>query len=404
MITSLSEHFFTEQFDANVVPFVGIKVFTDRVERLALVGAFVIVVVFAAWRELLVRGDLGSKAVSSLDMSDIFPYQGEMKHITCLVILSSLFLVSCERREKDGLEIKREIRTLSSSPYDEDFSKTPKRMDGGLFRAQYLVPQSFFKIYSDNSNAAADPFADPVVNSGTGEIEKLEDPVSILESAGVEFSEGASAEYDWATGVMTIVQTPDQLELIEAYIDSGCDYTPRQIFMRAEVFELPLKLATQALDSAIREGEHSPERDAIIRRVESGDGRLVFAAGMVGRSGQRVTVSSEGFTERQPSQDEKKKTKGQAAAPPSPSVFIFEADPILGADEFTVDINYSLEFQTQRDRSDELQHKVLQQVTIIDGAWLLTANWVNPGSDRMSLLFISVSLQSSPLAPSEMTK
>ncbi|MDF1754354.1 MAG: hypothetical protein P1U89_16340 [Verrucomicrobiales bacterium] len=93
-----------------------------------------------------------------------------------------------------------------------------------LFTNQYTVPPSFL------SSGARDPFAPP---ASTGV--RAPSAKHILESAGISFSNGASAVYNPGSSSLIVRNTPDQMELVEAYIESIKGVVEKYIYLSATV-------------------------------------------------------------------------------------------------------------------------------------------------------------------------
>lgn len=93
--------------------------------------------------------------------------------------------------------------------------------DADLFTNVYNVPPTFLSSFDQIGNggaAAADPFADPG-DSGGG-LPMRRSAKGILESAGISFGTGSSVIYNSATGQLIVRNTQDQMELVEASIES----------------------------------------------------------------------------------------------------------------------------------------------------------------------------------------
>lgn len=116
------------------------------------------------------------------------------------------------------------------------------RPDQDLFTNVYVVPPTFLSADLGGGGgggaAAADPFADPVdAGGGAGPI-KRRNAKEILESAGITFGAGASAIYNPATSQLIVRNTQDQMELVEAYIDSIVQGVEKQIYITSRFVEI----------------------------------------------------------------------------------------------------------------------------------------------------------------------
>lgn len=114
--------------------------------------------------------------------------------------------------------------------------------DADLFTNVYVVPPTFLSTDTGGGGgggaAAADPFADPVDAGGGGGIVGRPTAKSILENAGITFSTGATAIYNPATSQLIVKNTQDQMELVEAYIDSIVQGVEKQIYITSRFVEI----------------------------------------------------------------------------------------------------------------------------------------------------------------------
>ena len=93
--------------------------------------------------------------------------------------------------------------------------------DAELYTNTYTVPPTFLSAAGTQGNGSppvADPFAPPA--GGAPTIQGKMTAKDVLEKAGVSFGPGASAIYNPTTSQLIVRAPPDQLDLVEAYIDS----------------------------------------------------------------------------------------------------------------------------------------------------------------------------------------
>lgn len=332
-----------------------------------------------------------------------------------------LLLPSCRdgNRDVDLLEIDREYRAprMKAAIRDAEFveimtrERVAEKLESGLYNLVIpLSPSmaaSLTECYSSGAQGAnADPFADPVptANSGRRERRNLQEA---LEEAGVKFPEGTSAKYNSADWTLTVVNSEEQIELVEAYFDSFHIDLGTSIHVRAEIYELAKPHVIQLIESAAHESDHRPERNAAKRAVQQGKGRLVAMPSVIGRSGQRSTVEDlaemfqlvvvaerEGETEEKGRESKRGFTFGTT----------FEVDPVLGADEYTIDLNFRLEHDPDSEANwpsasssgstgfVTRPKSISSQITVIDGSYLLVGNWTS-GDGTMQVVFLTATVQ-----------
>jgi hypothetical protein len=97
---------------------------------------------------------------------------------------------------------------------------------GPMVTNQYTVPPNFL---SPPSNHAEDPFTP---NPSTPPLARRLTALDVLENAGITFAGGATAIYHPATSTLIAKNTQDQMDLIEAYIESIKPGIEKQIHLK----------------------------------------------------------------------------------------------------------------------------------------------------------------------------
>jgi general secretion pathway protein D len=116
--------------------------------------------------------------------------------------------------------------------------------DADLFTNVYVVPPTFLSTgggapAAGGGAAPVDPFAAAPAAGGGGAGPALKKTAKeVLESYGVVFREGASATFNPQTSQLIVRQTQDQMELVEAVIDSIRDTGQKQIFITSKFVEV----------------------------------------------------------------------------------------------------------------------------------------------------------------------
>ena len=115
--------------------------------------------------------------------------------------------------------------------------------DADIFTNVYVVPPTFLSTDAGGGGgggggAAADPFADPVDAGGGGLRGGRPTAKSVLENAGITFGPGATAIYNGSTSQLIVKNTQDQMELVEAYIDSIEQSVAKQIYITSRFVEI----------------------------------------------------------------------------------------------------------------------------------------------------------------------
>lgn len=290
--------------------------------------------------------------------------------------------LSSEEKGRDLVIIRPQKVEATEDSHTEGWEE----IDGGFFRKSFRIGP----IYTGSTHQ--DPPPDRP-NRKTAQ--------DILRDAGIQFAEGTSAIFPTTTGVLTIVQTKDQIAAVESYIESITPGPEIYIHIRAEIYEVPHAQGIQVIESAQSEGEHTPERAALMKAVQSGDVKLIAFPNLICRSGQRATVLEELVSSEEATPNENKSEDNDKMPEVTPiTISKLEADAILGADEFTVDLNFSLSIsepavptEAGADESGRFrQRTITTQATLMNGNQQLVGSWNAPG-DRVYLVFLSAHLQ-----------
>ncbi len=307
-------------------------------------------------------------------------------------------LLSCENRVPE-LNIVREEKVEKLPEESVVLTADDKwvKLQNGLYRAQFEVP-NYFSV-----GCITDVFADQIKSSRKRSVE------SILENYGIVFGKGASAKYDTVKSLLTVEQTEDQMELIEAYIDFGeTRYVEKEAHIRVEIYELPSEQVLQLMASAQSEGEHSPERNAALNAVRQGNGKLIASPLVLCRNGLRSKLdSSVQFSSSLKPAVVDDNTDDDVVAGGT----TLEVDVVLGPNEYVVDLNMEIIHYTGQanqlsggnsdDDSRLLLHRktITTQFTLHDGNYILIGNWKPTGdprfekSDLTHVVFVTASIQ-----------
>ena len=116
--------------------------------------------------------------------------------------------------------------------------------EADIFTNVYVVPPTFLSTDggggagAGGGAAAADPFAEPAAAGGGAAPGGRRNAKQILESAGITFGTGASAIYNATTSQLIVRNTQDQMELVEAYIESIVQGVEKQIYITSRFVEI----------------------------------------------------------------------------------------------------------------------------------------------------------------------
>lgn len=252
------------------------------------------------------------------------------------------------------------------------FEKAAEEIPEGMIVRRYLIPPTFLSSGASDGGGGAgpvDPFSAPIESEPR--FTRQVTTKDILQSAGITFPQGSSANYLSGSSTLVVRNTPENIELVEAYITSLQGSTEKGITMIAYVVQAPGDL----LRDLARETRLLSNHEKQWQDLKQAEGAtIVDTVWLNGRSGQRfktewgnefsypvsldVYREEEKKTENEEQEKEQNddnddgnkadtnKTKIAAMSAGVETRFIgtvMEADPFLGADNWTVDVNFSLQ-------------------------------------------------------------
>lgn len=321
-------------------------------------------------------------------------------------------LTTCDDRNAGETELLIE-RDNSRSGLSPDGAKIdesqhreldPELLERGFVRRTFHMLPSVAKLIRTvpNSGAAtADPFAEPL-NRPETRLRVKPSLREIFENVGVLFPEGASVAYDETARRLVVVNTEEQINLIEAYLDSMMiDYEIR-LYVRLEIYELTKDQAMQIIESTLREADHTPERNAVWKAVREGGAKLVSSPSIHTRSGQRSKVAVESSRRSSADEEEAKAGNPSNSVPTGTSL---EVDAVVGADNSTLDLNFVLEHplhQKSREGQNRGENRgadpslgvvnLSTMTTVRDGGFVLVGSW-DTADYSTQIAFVSASVQ-----------
>jgi len=273
----------------------------------------------------------------------------------------------------------------------------------------------------------SDPFSDPFSDllpdrSDAGAVQQ------VLTALGIPFPAGTSAEYESRSHKLRVVQTPESMGLIRGLVEESLSHNRDRgsTAFRFEFYEVPALLALRIEQSASAHADNTPEWETLQSLLGENGIRLLNVALVQARSGERATYEN-GETYLYPVGYEAEPAEGKDDGE-SASTLLFEErlvgttieiDPVVGADDHTIDLNFGLEFDTappswvateagprKTDHGDLPRHatrihakKLTTQLTLHDGAVRLLASWTPTGKpefesgDTRYLVFFAANIQ-----------
>lgn len=265
-----------------------------------------------------------------------------------------------------------------------------------LYTNVYVVPPTFLNTGESN---ASDPFAAPQTS---GKLKPRPTAKVVLETAGITFGPGASAIYNPGNSQLIVRNTQDQMELVEAYIESIKTGVEKQIYVMFREVTFDKDSLTDTFGPElfmIPENKALPD-GSVVKSVESKEKlleELRRPPRIPGeRKGQKAITGV--FTDPQFQvmirEIERNKSLDLVKLPSimcrSGQAGLCQVDekrygviPVLGADEFTVDLQLFLPRHGDPLSDQEAQGSGLPSITIWDGQTVAVTEVDREGSGRI---------------------
>ncbi len=289
------------------------------------------------------------------------------------------------------------------------FEKVAEEIPDGMIVRRFRIPPTFLSGSRAGNSSATDPFADVAGGEPTFTIRAT--VKDILMSAGIPFPAGSSANYLSGNSTLVVRNIPENIALVEAYVMSISSGIEKAIGFTAYLVEGPAEKIRNAISETRGLANHIGAWESV-----SADEEITQLSSywIEGRSGQRCKV--EMMTDfyfpvanHIVTQDPKEGKEGANHAPVGTlsgyfdRVGIgtsFEVDPILGADETTIDLNYAIlhdfaqpettpeperkegDIELEGPQTEFHRASVTSSTTIRDGMTRLVGFWKPEGDPR----------------------
>ncbi len=195
-----------------------------------------------------------------------------MKALILFVLVGFSLIGGSVADEERKLEIERKSHTVPLAKLDPGLPAGSIKIGKDLYRSIYRIPPDFCEKPEDDGTTTT------------------VSPVEVFERFGIVFGEGASAVYHAENSLLTVTNNAENMEMVEILIGGGCFFDSRHINVRTEIYELPVLQVLQLLESAEAEGDHTPEREAVLKAVRAGSAKLVGVHSLVSLPGQRAKI------------------------------------------------------------------------------------------------------------------
>ncbi len=252
------------------------------------------------------------------------------------------------------------------------YENLPGELPPGMIVRRFIIPPTFVSSGGGGSTAAGDPFADPVDEP---RFTKQVTAKEILEAAGIPFPVGSSANFIASTGELVVRNLPEHIELVEIYLSSITSGVEKSIGVTVHVVQGPAGLIRRLTRESRSFADHTKAWNELQAAAEQGQASIIRTIWGEGRSGQRFKVESgrnhpfnvgayalSTGEPGAPAPTPEDNNEGEAAKPqPQPKPILknsamsgeietrlvgtsLEVDPVLGADNTTIDLNLSFNY------------------------------------------------------------
>ncbi|NNE90456.1 MAG: hypothetical protein HKN23_02315, partial [Verrucomicrobiales bacterium] len=250
----------------------------------------------------------------------------------------------------------------------------------------------------------------------------------LAEEAGIDFPENTAAIYDPSRGEIMIRHQKTVCDEIEVWLEkvsNALGGTDKQIQFRVEIYEVDALTGLAILHSTDGKNDHTSAWESVQDLLKERKASPVHSLQLFGRSGGRGKAEDK-IEHVYPTEFEWDASGDVVIGVANETRYvgtIIEIDPVLGADDYTIDLNFSLEHHTAPpiQRAIEVKSvkpgdgkefaggmpefhakRIITGVVTHDGGTLLVGNWTPTGKpeyaagDRMQIVFLRTSVNRVP--------
>jgi hypothetical protein len=204
--------------------------------------------------------------------------------------------IVCRNTEENLERLKKHIESLNAKNDAPLPAEKP-----ALITRTFKIPPDFISCESPSGpELIADaspldsraPATTPALEAPTQR--QLKTPRQILESIGVTFPEGASANFNSLTNLLTVKNSVPNIEIIEAFVDSITQQAPANVAFTLTLIEAPGDLIRQANALASRSLDATPALTLLLDHAKepSSNAHIVDDAFLETKSGNRAIYNA----------------------------------------------------------------------------------------------------------------
>ena len=265
--------------------------------------------------------------------------------------------------------------------------KSKPSLPPGMMRKVFSVPPSL--LATSSGEAVPDPFLDKMEARSKHTAKRL------LEDAGIDFPNGASCAFRYVSGQLLVINTPENVALVEEFVATHLNRAPRQVALGAFVIQGPAAKIRDLHRHSMGQYEHSEAWETLQSLLASKEATLVDAGFVVSKPGTRCKTEAGLEYRHQAIAEKSQGAQEPKGSPPSAKTiagFTIEADPVVSADSKTIDLTLAVEIDTAPPKVTEagpgkppviefFEHRTSTSLTLTDGKPTLVSVWKPSGSE-----------------------
>ena len=180
------------------------------------------------------------------------------------LILALLFFISREIADAQIVSNKLDDLPVLKIQRDENLEENfagnfliERELGDELVERRYIITPTI--VGPDREVDTVDGGTDPFAGENSSRIVRHAPKTArqILEDAGIVFAiEGSSATFDARKGFLTVVNSCEEMEKVEDYVESIAGGMERQIVVRSELFEVSQMIGLEVIESLNSQVDH----------------------------------------------------------------------------------------------------------------------------------------------------
>ncbi|MEM7699082.1 MAG: hypothetical protein AAF236_11830, partial [Verrucomicrobiota bacterium] len=227
-----------------------------------------------------------------------------------------------------------------------EYPTVAEEIPEGMVVRRFYIPPTFLSDSGRADRASVDSFSEPA-SVGEPRFTVRATAKDILASAGVPFPPGSSANYLAEESTLVIRNTPENMPFVEAYMMSITTSPEKHVIVRAWICEAKEEVFEDFVRTTRGLSDHTAQWQSLSDRD---DVTIVSHCYRESRSGLRSRIETgqtysypNGLSLIEPGVEASDQKSGLLPRVNEKLVgFLFEFDPVLGADMQTVDIGFAI--------------------------------------------------------------